>query len=215
MAFALHLASPHLAAFAAVCLTMVLTPGPNMIYLVSRSICQGRAAGLVSLGGVAVGFLIYILCAALGITALVLAVPVAYDALRFAGAAYLLYLAWQAVRPGGQSPFEVRDLPEDRPAKLFAMGLFTNLLNPKAAMLYLSLLPQFVVPEAGSVFAQSVVLGLCQLAISMTVNGLIIVMASGIARFLRSRPLWSRVQRWLMGTVLGGLAIRMAVEGRR
>ncbi len=89
----------NLLAFAAVALGMVLTPGPNMVYLISRSICQGRTAGLISLGGVALGFVVYMLCAAFGITALVLAVPYAYDAIRIAGAAYLLWLAWQAVRP--------------------------------------------------------------------------------------------------------------------
>ena len=86
---------PHFAnwvAFALVALGMVLTPGPNMIYLVSRSICQGPAAGLVSLGGVALGFVFYMLSAALGVTALAIAVPYAYDALRIAGALYLLYL---------------------------------------------------------------------------------------------------------------------------
>ncbi|MGC9236045.1 MAG: LysE family translocator, partial [Thiomonas sp.] len=100
----------HIATFALVALGMVLTPGPNMIYLISRSISQGRSAGLISLGGVALGFVFYMLCAAFGITALVLAVPYAYDALRFGGALYLLYLAWQAVKPGGHSPFQVRDL---------------------------------------------------------------------------------------------------------
>src|SRR6186713_697419 len=113
-------------AFAFVALAMVLTPGPNMIYLISRSICQGRTAGLISLGGVALGFVFYMLCAALGITALVMAVPYAYDALRIGGALYLLYLAWQAVKPGGRSPFHVRDLPTDSPRKLFTMGFITN-----------------------------------------------------------------------------------------
>ncbi len=96
--------------FALVALGMVLTPGPNMIYLVSRSICQGRLAGMISLGGVALAFLFYAVSAALGITALLLAVPLAYDALRFAGVIYLLWLAWQTVRPGGRSPFQVRNL---------------------------------------------------------------------------------------------------------
>ncbi|WP_322099697.1 LysE family translocator [Aquibaculum arenosum] len=82
-----------LIAFALIALGMVLTPGPNMVYLISRSICQGRMAGLISLGGVALGFVFYMMCAALGITAVVMAVPFAYDALRFAGALYLLYLA--------------------------------------------------------------------------------------------------------------------------
>jgi threonine/homoserine/homoserine lactone efflux protein len=209
---------PHatsLLAFGLVCLSMVLTPGPNMIYLVSRSICQGHAAGFMSLAGVALGFLIYMTSAALGISALILAIPVAYDVLRFAGAAYLLWLAWQALRPGGRSPFEVRDLPADSPRRLFIMGLVTNLLNPKAAMLYLSLLPQFVDPGEGSVLAQSMVLGSLQILISVTVNGIIIAMAGAIALFLRERPAWATAQRWLMGTVLGGLALRMALEARR
>src|SRR3569623_3451085 len=96
----------HLFAFALVALGLVLPPGPNMIYLVPRSVCQGRAAGLVSLGGVGIGFLVYMLCAAGGITALLFTVPLAYDALRIAGALYLLHLAWQALKPGGRSPFQ-------------------------------------------------------------------------------------------------------------
>lgn len=207
--------SSSLIAFALICLGMVLTPGPNMIYLVSRSICQGPAAGLVSLGGVALGFVFYMLMSALGITVLVMAVPFAYDALKFAGAAYLLWLAWQAVRPGGRSPFQVRDLPKDSPRKLFMMGLVTNLLNPKAAVLYLSLLPQFVDPALGSVLLQSVVLGASQIAISVTVNAMIALMAGSIALFLAGRPFWIVVQRWLMGTVLAGLAVRMATEAQR
>lgn len=205
----------HLATFALVALGMVLTPGPNMIYLISRSISQGRSAGLISLGGVALGFVFYMLCAAFGITALVLAVPYAYDALRFGGALYLLYLAWQAVRPGGRSPFQVRDLPVDSPRKLFIMGFVTNLLNPKIAVLYLSLLPQFIDPAHGSVLGQSLALGMTQIAISLAVNALIVLMAGAIARFLAQRPAWITVQRWLMGTVLTALAVRVATEARR
>ncbi|MFA7413095.1 MAG: LysE family translocator [Rhizobium sp.] len=206
--------SSSLIAFALICLGMVLTPGPNMIYLVSRSICQGPAAGLISLGGVALGFVFYMLMSALGITVLVMAVPFAYDALKLAGAAYLLWLAWQALRPGGRSPFQVRDLPKDSPRKLFMMGLVTNLLNPKAAVLYLSLLPQFIHPENGSVFLQSVVLGFTQISISISVNAMIAMMAGSIALFLAGRPFWMVVQRWLMGTVLAGLAFRMATEAQ-
>src|SRR3954465_11889636 len=123
---------PHLPAllgFALVSLGIVLTPGPNMIYLISRSITQGPAAGIVSLGGVALGFVFYMLCAAFGITALLFAVPYAYDALRFAGAAYLLWLAWLAVKPGGRSPFQVKKLAIDTPRKLFAMGLLPTPTN--------------------------------------------------------------------------------------
>jgi len=205
----------HWLAFALVSFGMVLTPGPNMLYLVSRSICQGRLAGLISLGGVALGFVFYMLCAAFGITALLLAVPFAYQALCWGGAAYLLWMAWQALRPGGRSPFQVRVLPQDSPRRLFAMGLVTNLLNPKIAMLYLSLLPQFIDPAAGHVLGQSLLLGLTQIGISLSVNALIAVTAGSIAGFLAGRPFWLVVQRWLMGTVLAGLAVRMALEARR
>ncbi|WP_236248200.1 LysE family translocator [Pseudomonas mosselii] len=205
----------NLLAFALISLGMVLTPGPNMIYLISRSICQGRGAGLISLAGVALGFVFYMLCAALGITALVMAVPFAYDALRIGGALSLLYLAWQALRPGGRSPFQVRDLPADSPRRLFMMGFLTNLLNPKIAVMYLSLMPQFIEPGHGSVLAQSLVLGGTQIAISVTVNALIALMAGSIAVFLAGRPVWQQVQRWLMGTVLAALALRMLAEGRR
>lgn len=203
-----------LIAFALIALGMVLTPGPNMVYLVSRSVSQGPLAGLVSLGGVALGFVFYMLAAAFGITALVFAVPFAYDALRLAGAAYLLWLAWQAVRPGGASPFQVRRLQVDSPKRLFLMGLFTNLLNPKAAMLYMSLLPQFIDP-AGNVLAQALTLGFTQIAISVAVNAMIAIAAGAIALFLMRHPFWLAVQRWMMGTVLAGLAVNMAAEARR
>jgi threonine/homoserine/homoserine lactone efflux protein len=204
-----------LLAFAAVALGMVLTPGPNMIYLVSRSICQGRLAGLISLAGVALGFIAYMLLAAFGITALLFAIPYAYDALRLAGAAYLGWLAWNALRPGGVSPFQVRMLPADSPRRLFLMGLLTNLLNPKIAMLYLSLLPQFIDPQRGSVLVQSLLLGTSQIFVSLTVNAVIVITAAAVASFLAGRPLWLCVQRWLMGTVLAGLAVRMACDTRR
>ncbi|HLZ05706.1 MAG TPA: LysE family translocator [Bradyrhizobium sp.] len=201
--------------FALISLGLVLTPGPNMIYLISRSITQGPAAGIVSLGGVALGFVVYMLCAAFGITALLFAVPYAYDALRFAGAAYLLWMAWQAVKPGGRSPFQVKTLAVDSPRKLFVMGFVTNLLNPKIAMLYLALLPQFIDPLAGSVLLQSVVLGSIQIAISVSVNAMIALGAGSIALFLAERPTWMLLQRYLMGTVLAGLAVRMAFEARK
>jgi len=210
---------PHLTSllgFALVSLGMVLTPGPNMAYLVSRSVCQGRAAGLVSLGGVALGFLAYMLLAAFGITALLLAIPYAYDALRLCGAAYLAWMAWNAVRPGGASPFQVRELAPDSPRRLFAMGLLTNLLNPKIAALYLSLLPQFVDRAAGDVMGQTLALGATQIAVSVIVNACIVVSAGSVAAFLTGRPVWARLQRWLMGGVLAGLALRMAWDsGRR
>lgn len=206
--------SPHVIAFGLVALGMVLTPGPNMLYLISRSVSQGPRAGLVSLAGVASGFVVYMLCAAFGITALMMAVPYAYDVLRFAGATYLLYLAWKTLRPGGRSLFLVRDLPPDRPRMLFAMGLLTNLLNPKIALLYLSLMPQFLDPGRGGVLAQSLLLGSVQISISVVVNAAIVLTAGTVVSFLR-RPRWAAAQRWLMASVLAALAVRVATEARR
>ncbi|MCP2347431.1 LysE family translocator [Nonomuraea roseoviolacea] len=197
---------------ALVSLGMVLTPGPNMIYLVSRSITQGRRAGLISLTGVALGFSIYLTATCLGLTAIFAYVPAAYTALKLAGAAYLLWLAWNAVRPGGTSAFEPRELSVEPPRKLFAMGLFTCLLNPKIAILYLSLLPQFIDQQMGHVLLQSLALGSVQIAIGTLVNGIIAVSAGSLAAFLARRPLWLRVQRYFMGAVLGGIAIRLATD---
>lgn len=206
----------NLIAFCLIALGMVGTPGPNMIYVISRSLSQGRKAGLISLGGVAVGFVFYMLCAAFGITGLVMAVPYAYDTLRMAGAVYLLYLAWQAVKPGGRSPFQVKDLPQDSNRQLFLMGLMTNLFNPKVAVLYLSLLPQFItVGDGTSVLAQSLVLGSAQILVSLIVNAMVVLAAGSIALTLTQKPGWVTVQRWVMGTVLFGFAVRMVVEGRR
>ena len=200
--------------FSFIALGMVLTPGPNMVYLISRSICQGVVAGLVSLVGVAMGFVFYLLCAAFGITTFLMMVPFAYDTLRIAGACYLIYLAWQAVRPGGKSPFKIKNLTPDSNKKLFTMGFITNILNPKIAVMYLSLLPQFISPEQGSVLSQSLFLGVIQIVISIAVNFLIIVSAGSIAVFLAKRPLFLQLQRYFMGIVLFGLAAKMMTNNK-
>ncbi len=206
---------PTLAAFALIALGMVLTPGPNMIYLLSRAILQGRAAGFISLLGVLLGFVAYMFAAAFGLTALLIAVPFAYETLQWAGAAYLLWLAWNAVRPGARSVLQPRrDLAIDGPGKLFVMGLLTNLLNPKIAVLYLSLLPQFIDPARGQVLLQGVTLGLTQIVISFTVNALILLAAGSISTWFATRPSWLKAQRWLMASILAGLAIRLALEKR-
>ncbi len=187
--------------FASAALLMVVTPGPNMIYLISRSLCQGKKAGVISLFGVFAGFLVHMFAAAIGLSALFLAVPLAYEILKWAGAVYLLWLAWEAVKPGARSPFEPKQLPPDPPSKLFLMGLFTNLLNPKIAVFYLSVFPQFISPEHGSVFVQSLPLGSTQIAISFSVNLLIALSAGGMASWFARNPIWLVVQRYLMGFV--------------
>jgi len=174
--------SAHIA-FAVVALDTVLTPGPNLIYLVSRSITQGVAAGLVLLAGVRWGFIVHLLAVAFGVTALLLAVPLAFDALRGAGALYLVYLAWQSVKSGGRSPIEVTRLPVDPPARLFAFGFLTNVLNSKVAVLYLSLLPQFFDPSRGNVLCQGLVLGIIQICVSLSVNVTIAASSGSVAVF--------------------------------
>ena len=198
----------------AVALAMVLTPGPNMVYLVSRSISQGRAAGLVSLGGVALGLVVYVIATNLGLAALFAAVPTLYLVIKIAGACYLLWLAISAVR-GSTTVFEVTGLQQDSNRRLFTMGLLTNLLNPKMAVMYISIIPQFVDPAAGSVLLQGLVLGGVQIAVGVSINALIVLGSGSIAQFLAVRPSWIRVQRYVMGTVLGLLAVRLATDGSR
>ena len=205
----------ELLVFAAAALVMVLTPGPNMIYLLSRSICQGRAAGVISLLGVMAGFLVHMLAAAIGLSAVFMAVPFAFEALKWAGALYLLWLAWQAVKPGAGSPFEPQALPPDSARRLFLMGFATNLLNPKVAMFYLALFPQFIDPARGSVLVQSLALGAVQMTVSFAVNLLIALSAAGIASWFSRHPAWLAAQRYAMGGVLAGLAVRLALEERQ
>jgi threonine/homoserine/homoserine lactone efflux protein len=205
----------QLITYAVIILTLVLTPGPNMLYLISRSICQGKKAGLFSLAGIAVGFIFYMVCAALGITALVMTIPYAYETLKFCGVAFLFYLAWQAIKPRGRSPFQVSELKKDSSSRLFLMGLITNLLNPASAMIYLSILPQFIIPERGNILAQSLTLGFIQILISITVNCTLVVLASSIAGSLAQKPSWLSIQRWVMGVALAVMAVTIALGGHR
>ncbi|MVM41421.1 LysE family translocator [Spirosoma sp. HMF3257] len=198
--------------FALAALGLVLSPGPNMIYIISRSITQGRRAGLLSLLGVLTGFLMHIFLISFGLTAVFMAIPMAYEILRWLGIGYLLFLAWEAIKPGSSSPFETRNLPHDSNTKLFQMGFLTNALNPKVAVFYLSFFPQFTRPEYGSLLAQNVELGLTQLLVSATVNFLIVLSAARISRWFQARPAYIRVQKWIMASILTGLAMRMAID---
>ncbi|CAB3741413.1 hypothetical protein LMG24238_06759 [Paraburkholderia sediminicola] len=191
---------------------LAVTPGPNMIYVMSRSIAQGRTAGLISLAGVMLGYLFYMFGAAFGITAFFVSVPYAASVLGAGGAAYLFYLAWQAVKPGGRSPLEVRELPREQPRRLFAMGATTSLLNPKLAMIFLSLLPQFINYQDGSVLRQSLVLGSSLIVAFASVNGFVAVCSGSMAKFLSSRPGLLQAQRWTMGVVLVALGAHMTVD---
>ena len=205
----------HYFIFIGTVFVIALTPGPNMIYLLSRSLCQGRAAGVFSWLGTVLGLVTHMICAAVGLTALFLAVPIAYDLMKFAGALYLLWMAWKAIRPGSRSPFEAQELSEVvSTRRLFAMGYLTSVLNPKIAIFYLSILPQFITPEAGSVFAQSLILGFSQIVVGATVNLLVVFSAAGLARWFAKNRFWLAVQRYVMGFVLGVLAIKLLTQQR-
>jgi threonine/homoserine/homoserine lactone efflux protein len=193
-----------------VALGMVLSPGPNMMYLVSRSISQGRRAGIISLGGVVAGFLAYLVGTNLGLAVLFTLVPQLLTVIRVVGAFYLLWLAWKTVKPGGVSVFTVQDVPHDSPRRLFTMGLMTNLLNPKIAILYISIIPQFIDPHKGNTLLQGIILGGIQISVAASVNLSIVLAAGGIAGFLGRRPTWLRAQRVAMGSLLGVLAIVLA-----
>jgi threonine/homoserine/homoserine lactone efflux protein len=201
--------------FAGAALLMALSPGPNMVYLVSRSLCQGVRAGVQSWLGVALGFTVHMLSAVLGLTALFMAVPLGYEVLKTAGGLYLLWLAWQALRPGGRAPLEPRALPPESPRRLFTMGLLTSVLNPKVAMFYLSVLPQFIDPAQGPVLGQSLALGLTQVAIGTSVNLAVTVFAGHIAALFSRRPHWVAAQRWVMGGVLAALGMRLMLMQRQ
>lgn len=204
---------PQVLSFAVVAFLMALSPGPNLLYLASRSICQGRSAGFASLGGVCSGMFLYMLATAGGLSALFNAVPVAYDMVRWSGAAYLLWLAYQAVTTRSSS-FAPTALPPEGKASLYRRGLLTCLLNPKVVVTYGALLPQFVDPAAGHILGQTVVLGLVQIAAAASAHALVILSAAAVASTLSKHHAFARIQRYLLGSVLAALAVRLAVERR-
>lgn len=204
------------AGIALIALGMVLTPGPNMVYLVSRSLTQGRRAGLVSLAGVAFGFAVYLVATSLGLAALFSAVPALFVVVKLVGAAYLLYLAWGILRPGGRAVFAVEPgASVHSQRRLFVMGMATCLLNPKIALMYAALLPQFVDPSAGPAVVQLLVLGLVQITVAVSVNAGWVLAASAVAAFVARRPVAQHVQRWVTGTLLGGFAVHLTAAPHR
>lgn len=204
-----------LALFAAAALALCATPGPDMLLIASRSVSQGKASGFATLAGIQVGTYCHALAAALGLSQLFLVVPVAYDAIRYVGAAYLLYLAWQAFRSSGAIQPPVVGGRRYPIGVVFRQGLLTNLLNPKMALFVLALFPQFVDPNAGSVAVQILLLATVLNLIGILVNGAVILTASGLGRAFTARTRWRRAPQILLGTVFAGLAVRLAFDERR
>ena len=205
-----------LALFAVACLALTASPGPDMLLIASRSVSQGKLPGFATLAGIQVGTYCHALAAALGLSQLFLVVPIAYDAVRYAGAAYLLYLAWKTLRSDGTA-FAPATAAGRRPtiAAMFRQGLLTNLLNPKMALFVLALFPQFVQSDTGSVALQIMVLATVLNLFGLVVNGIVIAMASQLGRLFAGRGRWRRLPNIVLGTVFAGLAVRLAFDSRR
>jgi threonine/homoserine/homoserine lactone efflux protein len=209
----LGLSGEKLALFAVAVALLALTPGPVWIYLISRTLAQGRRAGYFSLIGVMAGVLVHLLAAAVGLSALLLAVPWAFDAVKLAGAAYLLWLAWSTVRGAGFS-FTPQPLPPVPDRVLFRQAMLASVVNPKVAVFYLSLFPQFVDPAAGSVLVQSLALGIVHVGVSTLIDGALVTVAGLLAAWFARRPGWLKAQRWFLGGAFGVLAVWLAATPR-
>ena len=206
---------PVFAVFLAAVVTLTITPGPDMIYVASRALGQGRAAGVLSTFGVITGTFVHLGLAALGLAELFRHSPLAYDLVRYLGAAYLLYLAWQVARARDDPGFSAARGNRVGRARIYLQGLTTNLLNPKVALFYLSFLPQFVDPERGSVALQVLLLGSCLNGFGLLVKLTVALTAGGLGDWLRRHPRVRRVQAWVTASILAGLALRIALpEGR-
>ena len=194
---------------------LAVTPGPVWLYLISRTLAQGRRAGYFSMLGVAVGLAMHVVLAAAGLTVVLLAIPFAFDAIKFAGALYLAWLAWSTIKGSGGLSFEVQPLPPVADRMLLRQGFIAAMLNPKVAVFYLSLFPQFIDPAAGSVLAQSLLLGAIQVAVAAAVDVSVVTIAGGLAVWFSQRPLWLRAQRWVLGGAFGALAVWLAATPRQ
>lgn len=202
----------HLLAFAAAAVVLAIIPGPGLIYVLARSLSGGTRAGLRSTVGTAAGGLAHVIAAAVGLSALVLASATAFEVLRWAGAAYLIYLGVQTLRGASDPPPNNDQAPVTH---LVRQGVITEALNPKTALFFLALLPQFVQPERGPIALQLLALG----AISVTLNSgaaVAVALASGrLSALLRASPRWWKRQRTASGALLIGLGGAAAASGAR
>jgi threonine/homoserine/homoserine lactone efflux protein len=201
-----------LALFAGAALALLLVPGPAVLYIVAQSVEQGRVAGLVSMLGIQVGGLVHVAAAALGLSALLVQSALAFSVVKYAGAAYLVYLGLRRLlareQPAAGGGREPRAL-----GRLFRQGIVVNVLNPKTALFFFAFLPQFVAPEAGSVGLQIAFLGVVFIAIALVSDGLYALAAGTAAGWLRGSERFLRTERWVSGSVLVGLGVTTAVSG--
>jgi threonine/homoserine/homoserine lactone efflux protein len=194
-------------------LMLNIAPGPDMLYVIGRSVGQGRKAGMVSSLGVFVGCWVHILAAAFGIAALLRSSPVAFNLVRYAGAGYLIYLGAKMIiqRTNNLSAQPLR--PESLTA-IFRQGAITNVLNPKVAMFFLAFLPQFIDARRGTVVLQILLLGLI-FNVGGTLVNLAVAYAGGtLGELLRRNARFARMQQWFTGLVFIGLGARLAWQRR-
>ncbi|CAM5320669.1 hypothetical protein MAUB1S_05570 [Mycolicibacterium aubagnense] len=200
--------------FAGAALVLTATPGPDMLLIASRSISQGRSAGFLTYAGIAAGTYCHALAAGLGLSHLFVAVPVAYEIVRWAGCAYLLYLAYKTLRSENSTLTPSTALRKISSRRIFTEGLLTNLLNPKVALFVLALFPQFVNPAHGSLLLQMVVLATVLNGIGFFVNGAVVMLGSRIQRSLSGFRRFPKLPQYLLATVFTGLAARLALGTR-
>jgi threonine/homoserine/homoserine lactone efflux protein len=193
-------------------LLLNITPGPDMLFVIARSAGQGRAAGVASAFGIGAGCFVHIFAVAFGLAQILRAVPAAYDALRYCGAAYLIYLAIRVLMSRSQTA-AIAQVDKVSLWRIFGQGAVTNILNPKVALFFLALLPQFVDGKAGSVAAATIVLGCIFNAGGTVVNLVVALLAAYSAKQFFGRFLNARGFRWLTGSVFLGLGLRMALSG--
>ncbi|MEM9630137.1 MAG: LysE family translocator [Pseudomonadota bacterium] len=200
--------------FASASLVLTATPGPDMLLIASRSVSQGRYAGFLTYIGIAAGTYCHALAAALGLSQLFAAVPAAFEVVRWAGCAYLIYLAFKTLRASAGPVHATAALTDPGGRRIFTEGLLTNLLNPKMALFVLALFPQFVSPSSGSIVLQMLVLATVINGIGFLVNGTVILLGSHIRSFFAGKGRFSGLPRYLLATVFVGLACRLALGSR-
>jgi threonine/homoserine/homoserine lactone efflux protein len=195
-------------------LALNLSPGPSILYILSRSIGQGREAGLLSVFGLATATLIHAVAMALGLSTLFLYSPLAFAVVKYLGAAYLIYLGIGALLSRGTLQPVAAAAPLSRGA-IYRQGVVTDLLNPKVALFFIAFLPQFVDPAVGSPTMQILFFGLLFHITGVPVNLMVALAGGRLAKLLARRPGWARVQNWITGTVLVGLGLRLALTEQR
>jgi threonine/homoserine/homoserine lactone efflux protein len=202
-----------LAVFAAAAVVLLVVPGPAVLYIVAQSLEHGRQAGFVSMLGVQAGALVHVAAAALGLSALLVRSAVAFDAVRYAGAAYLVFLGVRTLLGRGRPGVPGEERPPRRLGRLFRQGVVVNVLNPKTALFFFAFLPQFVDVSKGSVGLQIALLGVLFILIAVVSDGLYALAAGTASGWLRDNAGFLRVQRWVSGSLLVGLGVTAALSG--